>query len=66
MSKGIKKKIQQVRAKITAELHASYDPNNLYSVVNQEGYDGGYGDCLDDIQLALNGITPDRRWWKEE
>ena len=30
-----------------------------------EGYVGGYSDALNDVLLAMNGITPTRRGWWE-
>lgn len=68
MAKGIKRKIDKVRERVSREIRSSRRGDSRYaSALSGEGYSGGYRDALDDIILALNGVTPNRRgWWQEE
>lgn len=70
MSRGIKRKLKQVREQVAREISGFAHRNDGKEGVNyamglaSEGYAGGYRDALDDVLLALNGIPPDRRgWW---
>ena len=68
MAKGIKRKLDKVRKRVTREISGMASMGGRYAgAVAAEGYNGGYRDALDDVQLALNGVTPRRRgWWYEE
>jgi len=68
MAKGIKRKLDRVREKVSREIEGFAKRGGLYAgAMAAEGYNGGYRDALDDVVLALNGITPQRHnWWREE
>lgn len=68
MAKGIKRKLDKVREKVSREIGAFSKRGGIYAAaMASEGYNGGYRDALDDVMLALNGVTPQRRgWWHEE
>lgn len=67
MARGIVRLVIRVRRRIQSEMHEETDHQSMFSRgLASEGYAGGYRDALDDVLLALNGVTPDRRgWWKE-
>ena len=49
---------------VNEEISGSYDPKNMYSCLQSEGYAGGYRDALYDVQLILNGNLPTgSRYW---
>lgn len=61
MTKGILKKISRASKRINTFIKYKTNKNSLYSRgLSREGYDGGYLDCLSDIQLVLKGIEPCR------
>jgi len=73
MSRGIKRKLQQVRRQVELEISGFARRDEGQGGVNyagglaSEGYAGGYRDALDDVMLALNGVPPSRRgWWPRE
>ena len=67
MAKGIKRKLDKVRERVSREITAFSRRGGRYAgAMAAEGYNGGYRDALDDVVLALNGATPQRRgWWNE-
>lgn len=66
MAKGIKRLIYKVRKSVDQEIEAFARSGGLYARgLASEGYKGGYRDALDDVLLALNGVSPNRRrWWR--
>jgi hypothetical protein len=49
-----------------AVVRAGRAGNRLAQALASEGYAGGYRDALDDVQLLMNGVEPDRRgYWLE-
>lgn len=61
---GIKKQLKIARrgvSRLIAE-HASRG-GRFAGGLAAEGFDGGYREALDDVQLALNGVMPNR--WRE-
>ena len=66
MAKGIKRKIDKVRDRVQREISGMARQGRIAAALSSEGYNGGYRDALDDIILALNGVTPQRHgWWYE-
>lgn len=65
MAKGIKRKLSRARAAVQREISANRAMGGKYAAaLSGESYFGGYRDALDDVILALNGITPRRNgWW---
>ena len=61
--------ISKARKNVEAEIRSSAGyGDNIPDVqrffargLSSEGYFGGYRDALDDVLLALNGITPNRK-----
>ena len=67
MAKGVKRKVQKALEAVEEEMADSSHDSFYGRGLASEGYNGGYRDCLHDIQLALEGITPSRRgWWKDD
>ena len=63
MSKGIKRQLRMARKRVNDRIARQTDRDNLFSRgLAPEGYLGGYRDALDDVELALNGIKPNRNW----
>jgi len=67
MTRGIKKDLRLVRARIRREIsglasgHTGPGPN--YSGgLSSEGYVGGYNDAVTDVLLALNNVKPRDRY----
>jgi hypothetical protein len=67
MAKGIKRKLAIARRRVSEEIRGLRQGGGIYaSGTASEGYSGGYRDALDDVLLALNGVTPQRRgYWIE-
>lgn len=67
MAKGIRRKLDKVRERVIREIRGTRDIGGKYAAaLSGEGYFGGYRDALDDVGLALSGITPRRHgWWQE-
>ena len=66
MAKGIKRKIDRVRERVTHTIRGTRTGSKYAAALSGEGYNGGYRDALDDVVLALNGVTPRRHgWWHE-
>ena len=65
---GITRLLRIARDNVSAGISNSVDHTSRYSKgLSSEGYEGGYRDALDDVQLALNGVVPNRRgWWIKE
>lgn len=67
MAKGIKRQIEKVQRKIHKQIRSETNKDSLYSRgLAYEGYKGGYLAALNDVLLALNGVTPNRDGWWEE
>ena len=66
MAKGIVRKIKIALDNVHEEIVRSTDRSNQYSKgLAYEGYNGGYLAALNDVLLALNGVTPQRNGWGE-
>lgn len=67
MAKGIKRKLYRARKRVEHEIRAVASMGGKYARgLSSEGYFGGYRDALNDVLLALNGVTPQRHgWWME-
>ena len=66
MAKGIMRQLVKVTENINEAIRVSTDQGNLYSRgLSREGYLGGYYDAIQDVTLALNGVKPQREYWKE-
>ena len=65
MAMGIKRQLDKVYEKVSRDISGHASRGGMYAGgLAAEGYDGGYRDAIMDIQLALNGVTPQRRdWW---
>ena len=65
MAKGIKRLLEIASASVDAEINSHASRGGKYARgLAGEGYAGGYRDALNDVLLALNGVTPSRRgWW---
>lgn len=69
MAKGIKRKIAIARKNVEKEIRVSagygedISPRQRFFArgLSGEGYFAGYRDALDDVILALNGVTPNRK-----
>lgn len=61
---GIKKQLKIARRHVSSLIaeHASRG-GPFAGGLASEGFDGGYREALDDVQLALNGVMPNR--WRE-
>ena len=66
MAKGIVRKVIRARRNVEKEIQRSTDDESMFDRgLSFEGYNGGYINALDDVLLALNGVTPRRySWWK--
>jgi len=63
MGRGIKWKLRMARKVVNQIIMEQTDQDSLFSRgLSSEGYLGGYRDALDDIELVLNGVRPNRRW----
>lgn len=64
-AKGIKRRIEAARKRVKREISANANSGGKYAAaLAAEGYAGGYLDCLNDIDLLLNGVEPRRRdYW---
>jgi hypothetical protein len=65
MTKGIKRKLRIVSKRVSDEIARQMDRSNKFSVgMAHEGYQGGYLQAIQDVQLALEGVHPATRgWW---
>ena len=64
MAKGIKRKLDKARDKVNQEISGFASHGGYAAALSSEGYSGGYRDALNDIELLLNGVTPNRRdYW---
>ena len=74
MATGIKRKLDIARKNVTEQIRrdAGYDDDisNRSSFFARglagEGFNGGYRAALEDVMLALNGVTPNRNGWWEK
>lgn len=67
MAKGIIRKVKKARSRASAEISAYAKRGGVAAGLASEGYAGGYRDALDAVLLALNGVTPNHRyWWNDE
>lgn len=71
MAKGIIRLLRRVREGVENDIRGqtqrggSLKDQFFASGLAGEGYDGGYRDAIDDVLLALNGVTPRRNgWWR--
>ena len=67
MPKGIKKLLAIARANVRAEIQGIRNSavGPIGRADSASGYHGGYLAALDDVLLALNGVTPNRNgWWR--
>ena len=68
MAKGIIRKVEKARMEVEREISATASEGwgKISGALAGEGYNGGYRDALNDILLALNGVTPRRNgWWND-
>lgn len=60
--KGIKRDLRIAIKNVQKEIENM--PNGFFSRgLANEGYAGGYLQALMDIELALNGVNPNGRYW---
>ena len=64
-AKGIKRKIAVAREIVAQRISEGASRGKYGAGLASEGYNGGYRDALDDVILALNGVTPQRNGWWE-
>ena len=61
LHKRIREAMENVRAEIRGNVASG---GRFAGALSMEGYAGGYYDALADIELLLNGVTPNRRtYW---
>lgn len=61
-----RKRVQEVITGFAEQGEEGSQQRKYASGMASEGYNGGYRDALDDVQLLLGGVTPNRRgWWDE-
>lgn len=66
MARGIKRKLRQVAKAVDAEIAGHAADGGLYARgLAGEGYAGGYREAISDVILALNGVKPGRRFWRD-
>lgn len=70
MSMDTTEVVRRARTAVARAIEADADHRG-YGVYSRwlaaEGYNGGYRDALDDVLLALGGVTPQRHdWWQPE
>lgn len=66
MAKGIQRKIKEVLESVNEEIAISSRGGGFHARgLAGEGFAGGYRQALWDVQLALRGINPNSRYWKE-
>lgn len=67
MAKGIMRQLKQAQYKAYAEMAAqSKSGNHITRGLAPEGFTGGYVAALNDVSLALNGVTPNNsRYWPQ-
>ena len=63
--RGIKRKLDMARANVSHVISGQAAMGKYAAGLAGEGYNGGYRDALDDVLLALNGVTPRRHGWWE-
>jgi len=64
MAKGIRRNLKKARKSVSNEISAQAQSGGLYARgFASEGYLGGYRDALDDVDLALSGVIPNR--WRQ-
>lgn len=67
MAKGIVRKVDIAIVNVSKVIKGDASRGGRFSAgLASEGYNGGYRDALNDVLLALNGVTPDRNGWWEE
>lgn len=66
--KGISRLLSRVYKKIEKQIASEAKSHGrIFAGVAREGYNGGYLSALEDVQLALNGVKPNRNgWWDED
>ncbi len=65
--RGIKRLLAVARRNAEREILMTASLGSKYARgLAGESYAGGYRDALDDVLLALNGVTPNRNGWWEE
>ena len=65
MARGIKRELVKARDAVSREISGMAAHGPIAAGLSSEGYAGGYRDALDDVLLALNGVSPRRRGWWE-
>lgn len=63
MPRGIKRQLRAATKAVNADIARFAQEGHIAAGLSGEGYNGGYRDALYDVELALNGITPDKQWW---
>lgn len=67
MAKGIIRKVTKAKKNVEKQISDFASRSRIASGLAGEGYNGGYRDALNDVLLALNGVTPNRKcWWEED
>ena len=65
MTRGIKRALRQARANARKDVLPRSTSDSKYARgLAYEGYHGGYIDALNDVELALNGVAPNSRFWR--
>ena len=65
MARGILRQLKQAQYRVQAEMMAqSKSEDYVARGLAPEGFAGGYAAALNDVELALNGVTPNNsRYW---
>lgn len=67
MARGILRKIETANQNVNDAISGTASGGRYASALAGEGYNGGYRDALQDVLLALNGVTPNRfGWWQKK
>ena len=68
MAKGIQRLLKRARANAQDDIRGMHNRGGLYAHgLANEGYAGGYVEALNDVELALRGVTPNNsRFWPKD
>jgi len=64
MAKGIRRQLRKAQDRVRKEM-AERNESFYGRGLSTEGYAGGYRQALADVELALNGVDPNSRYWHE-
>jgi len=67
MAKGIRRDLKKVLDEVNKDIASNAKPNSMFARgLASEGYAGGYRQALYDVQLALDGVMPNSRYWHRD